>query len=403
MFGNIIVGDNHARRPETEIVLRNEQEPQPMISRQRPGALLYGYFGAGNLGDDLLLTVAVGELRRIMPDLQFFVRDHGDIAGLAKPGITFTGIETILADKTVSRAVRLARYLRAYARIFRQCRWLIFAGGTLFHERGTLTSLVLQWMICVLARLQGVRIAALGVGVAELHSGAGRWLLRRIIGLSELFLVRDDAALNQCAGTKARLTSDLVFAWDALKPAPLPEGGRSRIGLTVYPPACQGPAGARTRAALVDTIRRWQAAGHTTVFLICQRDSAATGDAAIFAQLSAELGSDTPNIETRMLTADAAMIAQQLGDLTVICGLRFHALVLAAMLGRPFAGIAHDNKISEICRTFAMPCYSVDEVTAEMLVSTINAIKDRVPDSALVQSARQLAQENFRALAAFTS
>ena len=33
--------------------------------------------------------------------------------------------------------------------------------------------------------------------------------------MSELFLVRDEAALNQCAGTKARLTSDLVFAWDA--------------------------------------------------------------------------------------------------------------------------------------------------------------------------------------------
>lgn len=373
-----------------------------MTTTTRNAVFLYGYFGAGNLGDDLLLTITVGELRRLLPGMHLLVRDHGDAAGLSSPNssINFTGIETILSDKTASRTVRLARYLRAYARAFRRCRWLIFAGGTLFHERGTLTSLVLQWLICVLARFQGARIAALGVGVAELHSGAGRWLLRRIIGLSELFLVRDDAALHQCAGTKARLTSDLVFAWDALRPVPRPHGGRSRIGLTIYPPAC---ASARTRTTLVDAIRGWQAAGHAVVYLVCQRDGAAMGDGTIFAQLSAELGPDAKNIETRVLATDAAMIAQQLGDLAVIWGMRFHALVLAAMLGRPFAGIAHDNKISEICRAFAMPCYSVDGVTAENLVSTINSIKDRVPDSALVQSARQSAQENFRALAALMS
>jgi len=376
-----------------------------MMPSQRRGALLYGYFGAGNLGDDLLLAVTIGALRPILPFARFFVRDHGDTAGLSALGrdITFTGSETILADQTVSRPVRLARYLRAYARAFRECHWLIFAGGTLFHERGTLTSLVLQWMICVLARLQGVRIVALGVGVAELQSGLGRWLLRRIVGMSELFLVRDEAALNQCSGTIARLTSDLVFAWDAVKTVTRPDNARLQIGLTVYPPACADSAGKNLRAALVDAIRSWQAAGHTVVYLVCQRGDAAPGDEEIFAQLNAELGPRAQPIETRKLDADATMIARQLGDLTAICGMRFHALVLAAMLGRPFAGIAHDNKIYEICRVFAMPCYSVDGFLAEELVSTVNSLKDRVPDVVLVQRARELAQENFRAFAALVS
>jgi polysaccharide pyruvyl transferase WcaK-like protein len=369
------------------------------------GVFLYGYFGAGNLGDDLLLAVTIGALHPMLPHARFFVRDHGDTAELSAldQGITFTGIETILADQSVSRVVRLARYLSAYARAFRECQWLVFAGGTLFHERGTLTALVLQWMICVLARLQRVRIAALGVGVAELHSGTARWLLRRIVAMSELFLVRDDAALRQCAGTKARLTSDLVFAWDALKPVAPTAGNHARIGLTIYPPACRGPVGKQARAALVDAIRSWQAAGHTVVYLICQRDGPAVGDDTIFTQLSAELGSGSPKIETRVLTTDAAIIAHQIGDLTVICGMRFHALVLAAMLGRPFLGLAHDNKISEICRTFAMPCYSVEELAGEKLVAATAAIKDRIPDSLLVQRARHLAQENFRAFAALTS
>lgn len=387
------------------MVLHIEQEPQPMISDTRRGVLLYGYFGAGNLGDDLLLAVTVGALRPILPDARFFVRDYGDAAGLSAldPSITFTGIETVLADKAGSRTVRLARYLRAYVRAFRECQWLVFAGGTLFHERGTLTSLVLQWMICVLARLQGVRIAALGVGVAELHSSMARWLLRRIVGMSELFLVRDDAALDQCAGTRARLTTDLVFAWDVLNPVPLPGGAPSRIGLTIYPPACRNTAAKNARAALTDAIRSWQAAGHTVVYLICQRAGVTTSDEEIFAQLNTELGPSARPIETRRLGTDAAAITRQLGDLSVICGMRFHALVLAAMLGRPFLGLAHDNKISEICRTFTMPCYSVDELAAEKLVAAIEAIRDRIPDSVLVQRARHLAQKNFRAFAALTS
>jgi polysaccharide pyruvyl transferase WcaK-like protein len=376
-----------------------------MEANTRRNVFLYGYFGAGNLGDDLLLAVTIGALRPMLPKARFIVRDHGDTTGLSAldRDITFTGSETILADQTVSRPARLARYLRAYARALRECRWLVFAGGTLFHERGTLTSLVLQWMICALARLQGVRIVALGVGVAELQSGLSRWLLRRIVGMSELFLVRDEAALGQCAGTKARLTSDLVFAWDAVKTVRRLDSPRSRIGLTIYPPACRDSAGAHTRAALIDAIRHLQAAGHTIVYLVCQRGGAAPGDEEVFAQLNAELGSGAQSIETRRLTADAPLIAQQLSDLTVVCGMRFHAIVLAAMLGRPFAGIAHDNKISEICRAFAMPCYSVDGFVAGELVSTVNSLKDRVPDSVLVQRARELAEENFRSFAALMS
>ena len=103
-----------------------------MMPSQRRDVLLYGYFGAGNLGDDLLLAVTIGVLRPMLPHARFIVRDHGDTAALSAldPGITFTGIETILADKTASRPVKLARYLRAYARAFRDCQWLVFAGGT---------------------------------------------------------------------------------------------------------------------------------------------------------------------------------------------------------------------------------------------------------------------------------
>ena len=51
---------------------------------RRTGVLLSGYYGCGNLGDDLLLTVVVEELRAILPNARFLLRDHG--VGLPKLG-----------------------------------------------------------------------------------------------------------------------------------------------------------------------------------------------------------------------------------------------------------------------------------------------------------------------------
>ena len=280
----------------------------------RTGLLLYGYFGAGNLGDDLLLATAVGELRPVLPGAAFYVRDHGesiDSTGLGA-SVTLTGIERILADGSKPRLFRLLRYLVAYASLFRRCQWLVFTGGTLFHERGTMTSLTLQWIICMLARIQRVRIAALGVGVAELQSFVGRWLLYRIIGMTELFLVRDEAALRQCGIGKARLTDDLVFAKPDLQPVPRHRKDSLAVGLAVYPPACGGASGAKVRAALVEAIRHWHSQGHSVVFLVCQRAGAVVGDDAVLQQLTAALGGSAGAIDTRILSADAATLSRRL-------------------------------------------------------------------------------------------
>jgi polysaccharide pyruvyl transferase WcaK-like protein len=373
-----------------------------MAARKPPVVFLYGYFGAGNLGDDLLLAVLVNELRVIMPGARFLVRDHGDTSDLAKLGddVAFTGFEAILADQNRARPLRLAAYLRAYARSFRQCNWLIFGGGTLFHARGSLTSLLLQYAICVLARLHGVRIAALGVGVADLPSSSARWLLRRIIGLSELFLVRDEAALRQCAATKARLTADLVFAWSqvAALPRRTPAEGAPRLGLTVHPLANEPPM----RTALAAAVRQWRASGYHIAGLACQGDRVAIGDDRILAQLSKDLGPND-DIGITRLAADASSISRAYATIDIVCGMRFHALVLAAIAERPFVGISYDNKISEICRRFEMPCIEVKHLTAADLAAAVEAIRNRIPDPQLVESSRNAARENFRAFAALVT
>jgi polysaccharide pyruvyl transferase WcaK-like protein len=102
--------------------------------------------------------------------------------------------------------------LAAYSRHLKKCDWFVFGGGTVFHN-ATLPML-LTLSICAIARLMGVRIAAIGVGVSDLPSPIARVALRGIVGMSDLFAVRDDRALWQCKKAKANavLTSDLAFS-----------------------------------------------------------------------------------------------------------------------------------------------------------------------------------------------
>jgi polysaccharide pyruvyl transferase WcaK-like protein len=367
-----------------------------MTTQRRTGVLLSGYYGCGNLGDDLLLTVSVEELRPILSDARFLLRDHGVNLPQFGPDVVPTGVDAVLDDRSRSRAYRLALFIRRMSALLRQCRWLIYGGGTVFHRSGGLASLTLQWLICRLARSLGVRVAALGVGINDLSAGMGRWLLRDLIGCCDLFLVRDEAALRQCAGTKARLTGDLVFALRSLRQAKprAPAGPSIGVGLTVSPAADRA-----TVSALAAAVRRWRELGHRVVFLVFQRNAAMADDTTVFAAINRELSDTTVPVEIRNLAADAPSIVDAFSDIDVVCGMRFHSLVLAAMLERPFVGIAHDHKISEICRQFGMPCRDAATLDGDDLARLGEDACRMVPDTSILGRSRELAEKNFTALA----
>jgi polysaccharide pyruvyl transferase WcaK-like protein len=393
-------GHVHGGRTLRERTLRAES---PLMTRngRRTAVLLSGYYGCGNLGDDLLLTVAVEELRTILPDARFLLRDHGADLPKLGPDVIATGIDAILDDQTRLQLYRLISFTWHAAGLLRQCRWLIFGGGTVYHDDRGLASMALQWLLCHLAALLGVRVAALGVGIGDLRTATGRWLLRGIIARCELFLVRDNAALRQCHGTKARLADDLVFAWRSLTP----DSGRRRlagspasIGLTVSPLADK-----KTVTALAEAVRLWQEQGHRVVFFVFQQSATIADDTKVFAAINDKLAIAPGSIETRRPVAIASAIVEAFADIDIVCGMRFHSLVLAAMLERPFVGIVHDNKISEICRRFGMPCHEISTVDGADLARSTENIYRKLPDSRLLDQSRRLAKENFLAFGSLSS
>jgi polysaccharide pyruvyl transferase WcaK-like protein len=379
--------------------------------------LLYGYYGYGNLGDDLLLQAAISGIRRHYPNARFRLRNLGPISGIENDrGITLTNIERI-AESDAPKPLRLARYLAAVWRALDGCRWLAFGGGTVFHERPSKPSLgrsipVSLFLIacwCGLARLRNVRIVAMGVGVDEIRSLAGRALLRFILATASDFAVRDAASLAECRQINARaplrLTADLAYGLaDELRGATADRkaGGPPTVAITVAPHDAQEVL-AGLRQAIGGLIDR----GWRVVLLPFQisPDGTAPGgeapdDAAWLQKLFDSLSpAQRGAVELRAIAADAASIAAAFRGLDVLCGMRYHGHVIASMIGLPFVGLADDRKIAEICRVFGQPMLSLKGATGDALVQAVLAAEGHAPAAALVDACARAASRNFDAFA----
>lgn len=372
-----------------------------------PRIFVSGYYGAQNLGDDLLLIASIAGLRTVFDRPHFLVRDHGQTDEISELGsdVEFTGVETVWTRPGTSKALRFIEYLKAISRIMRTCDWVVFGGGTVFHANRGSRSLLLQTLICMTARLHGARIAALGVGVSGISSPLSRALFRTIIASCDLFLVRDKAAMQQCIGTKARLTSDLAFTLADQLHFPdrdRKNGAQRTVAITVCPQAFD----VGSRSAAVETFRKTVqillSQGHRVIFIGMLRSDLLENDLT-FIQSIVEHFEAEHGVEIRTPGPKSEEISRAFHDIDVVVGMRFHALVIAAIFGIPFVGIAHDNKIREISRHFDMQYFSLNELASAALAEAANdAIeRDIAPDT--LRGCIASAQDNFRLLAAVAS
>jgi polysaccharide pyruvyl transferase WcaK-like protein len=363
---------------------------------------LYGYYGQNNLGDDLLLQATIEGVRRLDPSATFLVRNLGPIGtGGWLANAEATGIDSIAADQSLSRPRRLVATLLAYWNYFGRCSWLVFGGGTVFHERTSAFPILMLALISLLARFRGLRLAALGVGVAELRSPMGRLALRAIVMMSEVFAVRDEAARKQCqqagAAGPVTLTGDLVFGLSQLTKVDRAELTREplTVAVSVSPIALEGAAGDRSLRILREFVAALLRNGCRVVLLSFQESDTISDSTNLARILPASAKS---LVVERRLFANAEQIVRTFSEIDVHCGMRFHGHVLAAMFGLPFVGISYDNKIEQICRLFDMPSYDLDRVSADQLVAAVDMVRTRRIAQVTIEDCISRAKANFSAL-----
>lgn len=358
---------------------------------------LYGYYGVGNFGDELLLESIVTAIKKRVPSAFFYIRNlnYVDIFDKYNDCIHHTDIEKIIANQKEYKIIRIIRYLKEYWRYFNECDYFVIGGGTIIHEK---KSLILLTIICIMAGLKGLKIIAIGIGISELKKTWSKLMVKAINKMSSFFSVRDEAAYIQCVnskcGNKVLLYSDLVYSLDLGKNENFILENSKVIGISL------------THFDFKDKINIFSNVieklindGWIIALLSFQNmsDSSAKvlDDKIALKEIMDNLESDK-KAKIQLIEINRKTIDKVFSDMRVLISMRFHGLVVASMYGVPFLGISHDNKIEEICKEFKMPYYDHKMLEADTLYKEIQKLIHMTIDNEILAKQIELSKSNFK-------
>ncbi|MDQ4035138.1 MAG: polysaccharide pyruvyl transferase family protein [Chloroflexota bacterium] len=289
-------------------------------------AVVLGYQGFGNVGDEAILT----GIEHLL-----------DGVGIEVDAI-ISGPEPVAAFPDATRiTTRRLRPSLAGIQALKRADLLLFSGGGLIHDHWpTVVPLYLGWSL--LARLVGTRIAWVGVGIGPIRSARSRILAGRMLRLASLVTVRD-AGSAQLAHTIAPGVPVLIGPDPALLNPPPSTRARSGIGVIVRAPVPRDVALTEDFAAVLGREVAILSAGSRPVTVLTLGGPGDRPFAETVRQRSQAAGAD-PSIEH--LGPDPMAVLDRLASLEALITVRLHGLILGAVAGTPTLPVAYDDKVS---------------------------------------------------------
>jgi polysaccharide pyruvyl transferase WcaK-like protein len=263
----------------------------------------------------------------------------------------------------------------AALRAMRRARLLLISGGGLLHDHwATVVPIYLAWV--AIARMLGLRVAWLGVGVGPLRRGWSRWLAGRALRWSQLVTVRDPASAALVGEIAPGVAVTVVPDPAVFNPAPASDasGERRGVGIIVRGPA---PADAALADPLAIALGRAAAilgrADPVTVLTFGGApDRPFAGDVVDAA--AAEGGGRLPIEE---LPPHAGIVLARLAQLEVLVSVRLHGLILGAVASTPSVGVAYDPKVVSWAERLGLAgyCLQVESLSADAIVAAVARLR----------------------------
>ena len=280
------------------------------IEGARPKVLLSGYYGYGNLGDDLSLSAAVRLLKA------------RGVKGFFIP-------MPVLVRKKERDLAFIPRYspLHLYVYMKRSDR-LVFGGGTLLQNATSRRSLFYYTFLSRLAKACGVPTEILAGGIGQIKGGQKKGV-KRLLSESKVSLrtPRDIAdARRICPKGDFHLLPDLVFSL----PFFCKEKRRSGI--------CVSLRGSELPSSLLRCLRRFKKESGEPLCFVAMSPR----DISVCRRAAEETGGEYCRFE------EADGLLTLLSSSRYAIGMRLHFLILALMSGCCPVSLSYDEKGEKI-------------------------------------------------------
>ena len=342
-FGRELVIENYSVSKMADDSLR----AYDAAARKQYNVVMSGYYGYKNAGDEAILQSICRNFKEICDDVSFTVLSYDPEDTSARYGCA-----------AVSR-FNILRVLKA----LRRCDALVSGGGSLLQDFTSTRSLLYYLFIIRAAKHMGKKVMIYANGIGPVSKKANRRRVCKVVGKADIITLRDADSLEELRAMGVdrgdmRVTADPVFtmsgdsrenAMQILKESGVPVG--RFIAVSIRDWSGMGNFCEKV-AAICDSLHT--SAGRDIVFIPMQPNK----EAEINRRIRGLMKSPSYILEGSF-TAEELMGIIGASDLVI--AMRLHALIFAARMNVPFAGLVYDPKVSAYMNTLSMP--SAGDVT----------------------------------------
>lgn len=320
----------------TKIIEKSEAEA---VSKKAYDAVISGYYGFHNIGDDALLLSIINDLKLFKPDIRILI--------LSKLPVK-TASEYSYASVSRNNVFRIYKGMR-------ESKAFIYGGGNLLQDNTSTRSLLFYLGTVWLAKKLNLKIMFYANGIGPLKKKINRHLTNRIMNKVDVITLREKLSFEELkhldiSKPKVLLTADAaltvtqedhVCGRKVLESLGLNIGrdvpmigislrkypGRAKINHDKYE---------STIARLADHFARKH--GVMPVLIPMQYPD----DLYVLERVSSKM-SECHFVSRKQLSVDETYSV--ISSMEIMIGMRLHALVFAASAGVPMIGLVYDPKI----------------------------------------------------------
>ncbi|MGB3765426.1 MAG: polysaccharide pyruvyl transferase CsaB [Phormidesmis sp.] len=295
-------------------------------------AVLCGYYGMGNGGDEALLA----SLLQMLP-------------ASVEP-IVLSGDPAQTQSRYQVEAVPRKSILAVFSAL-RRADAFIWGGGSLMQDASSVLNPVYYGGLMLLAQMMGLKTVAWAQGIGPLDRSFSRWLTRRALAGCREVSVRDrnSAALLQQWNCKYLLAPDPVWGLDREPVKGLWDLPAPRVAVALRPHRHLTEARLAVLATALDSFQK--ATGACLVLVPFQP----VKDAAIAQYIASQLSGPHHIYALTQPTQIKGLFR----GVEMTIGMRFHSLIMSAAEGGRSFAISYDPKVDALAGDLSLPGYDL--------------------------------------------
>ena len=318
----------------------------------RKRALIYGWFGHENLGDELILKSIVDSVR--VADSNIII----DVMGVKPDSISRNHPEvntvSTYVDKRIISILRLFKYnpINVIKNIFRADYLIIGSGGALsdWNRESTVT---LFFLINLFKKVLSKPVVMLGVGAGPIVKDESKKNFKKVLQQVDIIAVRDSESyelLKKIGLENVELTNDVVFELKDYFQKYKNNYNKSKdknnkIGLVIAPLILNSiDKKNKYKEAIINYILKCKTEELEVILIPFQYeydidfilDIAHKSKANVFEQGRKNMWS----------------IVDILNNVDIVIGMRFHSVLISILLNKPVIPLIYHNKVYSIAKDF---------------------------------------------------